>query len=560
MSRETVTPQIPQVTESSLVEVVRAIKEVVEVREGRRGDVLDEAVTYRDLVALGLVRQLNTGGYGANNGTTDLPVAAPEPDAVTPVVEIPYSPVANVLDGLDRLIAASPLVRDLRSRIEAMENGLWVPEYISDVLVQSRSLARESRTLVSEVQGNQAAVQQVMEAADGLRAKYVVKVDVNGKVAGFGLAAYPNLEGTTTTDFAIAADKMFIVPSTDYSQESTPASDSTELKLWYKPSLDKYYRYSVSGAAWTEVTIQSPFIVLTKATTVDGKTVQPGVYMRNGFIQNLTADKITAGTINVAVSLTAAKLLGGQYTTWAWPTTAGGGYYLGSEGLALGTKDVSVAATTITAGKRYRVLTVGTTDFTTVGGVNTVGATFKATGTPTGSGTVALESFFLAQANGDVYASGFQFVDGVLTIEQIDVIGTNQIVAGAVSARAGAALTSNTVLTTTATSVLSVSLAAAGNPIWVHVNLYCRGATGTAALDLYVGGTKVRGDTAGGGFWDDLIAPYSNIVYSHYIASPGSGTITVEIKAASSLGGDAYLLGGTSTTPASNLFAMATKR
>jgi|GEM_PF-2189098 len=51
----------------------------------------------------------------------------------------------------------------------------------------------------------------------------------------------------------------------------------------------------------------------------------------------------------------------------------------------------ATAATTIVAGSQYKIVTVGTTDFTTVGAAsNTVGVIFVATGTPTGTGTVGL--------------------------------------------------------------------------------------------------------------------------------------------------------------------------
>lgn len=61
----------------------------------------------------------------------------------------------------------------------------------------------------------------------------------------------------------------------------------------------------------------------------------------------------------------------------------------------------SVAATAIVVGTQYTVLTIGTTDYTLIGGQNTVGHRFTATGVGTGTGTVSQQVGFLgATANG----------------------------------------------------------------------------------------------------------------------------------------------------------------
>lgn len=48
--------RVPDGADQQLMKFLRSVKEVVETREGRRGpDYLDRAVTYRDLVDLGLI-------------------------------------------------------------------------------------------------------------------------------------------------------------------------------------------------------------------------------------------------------------------------------------------------------------------------------------------------------------------------------------------------------------------------------------------------------------------------------------------------------------------------
>jgi len=66
----------------------------------------------------------------------------------------------------------------------------------------------------------------------------------------------------------------------------------------------------------------------------------------------------------------------------------------------------SMAATAMVAGTQYTVLTIGTTDYTLVGGTNVVGARFKATGPGVGTGTVSQQVGFLgATANGQAPAN-----------------------------------------------------------------------------------------------------------------------------------------------------------
>ena len=385
MSRETQTPQIPQVTDDNLLDVVRAIKEILEVREGRRGDDLDEMVTYRDLVSLGLVKKLANGGYGDNTGNTDTPVVVPTDDTNVPpaptnlavkavyniivltwtvpsyrnhgVTEIwrakvddltkaakigdtagtqfsdppggggtywywvrnvsnagvagPYNSqagtsatatasVEEVLKDVAVDIESSPLMRDLRSRVEGLEDGTFVPKYINDTVIRAEEIARESKTLVSRSSNNLAYVQQVMETANGLKAKYTLKLGVGNHIAGFGMAVEPNPVGTTTSAFIVAADKFAVAPPSIV-QTTAPVSNLYTGMVWVDssvtPNVTKYY----TGSGWStsQAYASLPFVIYTSPTVVNGRTIQPGVYMRGAFIEELQADKITAGSLSV---------------------------------------------------------------------------------------------------------------------------------------------------------------------------------------------------------------------------------------------------------------------
>lgn len=134
-----------------------------------------------------------------------------------------------------------------------------------------------------------AAIEQSFYAqADGedLEAQYTVKVDLNGAVAGFGLASTTNAAGNITSEFIVNADRFAIMRG---------GSDTTAASV--------------------------PFSVVTSEQTVGGETVPAGVYMSDAFIKNgtitnakianlavdngkianLSADKINAGTIDTSL-------------------------------------------------------------------------------------------------------------------------------------------------------------------------------------------------------------------------------------------------------------------
>jgi len=71
------------------------------------------------------------------------------------------------------------------------------------------ALSSSISTLSTTVSGNTASITTQASSINGIEAKYAVKVDVNGKVAGFGLISTAN-NGTPTSIFAVAADKFAI--------------------------------------------------------------------------------------------------------------------------------------------------------------------------------------------------------------------------------------------------------------------------------------------------------------------------------------------------------------
>lgn len=139
-----------------------------------------------------------------------------------------------------------------------------------------------------------------------LFAQYTVKIDTAGRVSGFGLASTAAASGTNSSEFAVRADRFYIAPPADFTQETAPAGTSG--KVWYKPSTKETFRYD--GAAWVAFNPIVPFTVQATPTTINGVAVPAGVYMDAAFIKDgtitsakvgsLSADRLTAGTISAA--------------------------------------------------------------------------------------------------------------------------------------------------------------------------------------------------------------------------------------------------------------------
>lgn len=102
---------------------------------------------------------------------------------------------------------------------------------------------------------NFANIESLITSRDGVEAHFVVKTDVNGHVAGFGFSNTADIEGNATSQFAILADQFIVaVPN-----PTTAGGDPKNL-----------------------------FVIESGS-----------IFMENAFIKELTATKLTAGTIGV---------------------------------------------------------------------------------------------------------------------------------------------------------------------------------------------------------------------------------------------------------------------
>jgi hypothetical protein len=121
------------------------------------------------------------------------------------------------------------------------------------------ALAQDITTLQSTVGANTTSLQTKAETSD-LNAVYEVKLDINGRVTGFGLVG-----GATSTEFGINADRFWVADP----------SDSANVKI--------------------------PFVIDNGQVVMDVALIRDAT-ITNAKIKSVAADKITAGTITAAIT------------------------------------------------------------------------------------------------------------------------------------------------------------------------------------------------------------------------------------------------------------------
>lgn len=92
-------------------------------------------------------------------------------------------------------------LQEIRGTVQVVQKAL--AQATGDI----KSLGERITTVESKANGNTAAVQTHAKSINGLEAQYTVKVDVNGKVAGYGLATTPK-NGTPESKFIVNADRF----------------------------------------------------------------------------------------------------------------------------------------------------------------------------------------------------------------------------------------------------------------------------------------------------------------------------------------------------------------
>lgn len=216
-------------------------------------------------------------------------------------VKGPYNAVSGVkgqtakdpgylLDVLTGQIKESQLYSSLNSRINLIDGPDTLPGSVA-AQIKSEATTRTAAdsaigtridSLAVTVNGNTAAISAESTAranADGtLFAQYTVKVDLNGRVAGFGLASTAN-NGIPTSEFAVVADRFYIAPPGQAGKGNMP------------------------------------FVVQASDTIINGILVPAGVYIDAAYIKVGTISKAMIGLAAIddarISDLSAAKITAG---------------------------------------------------------------------------------------------------------------------------------------------------------------------------------------------------------------------------------------------------------
>ena len=194
----------------------------------------------------------------------------------------------------------TPAPEDIEATVQVVQTALT--KATGDI----KSLGERITTVQSKADGNTAAVQTHAQSINGLEAQYTVKVDVNGKVAGYGLATTPK-NGTPESKFIVNADrfgigapgKADVFPFTVDTRQNRVGVNG-ELVVNGKAIVDRLNAGDIHGDKITANTLNANRL---KAGSVTAREMAAG---------SITADKLAAGSITAdklaANSVTSEKL------------------------------------------------------------------------------------------------------------------------------------------------------------------------------------------------------------------------------------------------------------
>jgi predicted phage tail protein len=435
--------------------------------------------------------------------------------------------VSYLLSTLTGAITETQLFSSLGARINLVDGAASLPGSVN-ARVQTESTARQNAdsalssqitTLSSTVGQNTTAIQQEATTranADGtLFAQYTVKIDTNGYVSGFGLASTAN-NATPFSDFIIRAD-----------------------------------RFSIASPSGPGIAPVIPFIVTTTSQVINGVTVPPGTYIKDGFIQNgvitnakignLAVDDAKIASLSVG-KLTAGSIAAGQFIQSSNYVPDTQGFRLDANGNAFLQNAVVRGTVFATAGTFAGSLSAATGTFS--GSLSAATGSFAgslsaATGTFSGSLTAATGSFAgsLSAAtgtfSGSLSAATGSFAgslsaatgtfSGSLTANAVNAVNTINLAGQAVTIPASV-FTAGVIATNTSwQTVQTLTYTSSGNP--TNISGFFSPTFGTLGgrydARIILNGTVVLGPIPG--------APYS-AVYVSVLATPAAGIVTIQLQ------------------------------
>lgn len=266
-----------------------------------------------------------------------------------------------------------------------------------------------------------------------------------------------------------------------------------------------------------------------------GNTVWSTPYISSLKVGSLSAVTVNTGGLNLTGDLVASggAVRGGAITGWAWPAAGSGpGFYLGYNGLLLGNYNDGQWVQINSDGSLYMPgLSISGGNAVFSGNLSAAGGTFagslsSATGTFSGNLSAAGGTFA-----GSLSAASGTF-SGTLTAAAVNAVNTININGNAVTIPVGAALSSDVVVTGTGdTAVLSTTLDTGGQPLLIFSDISASNAStgflGNMIVEVKLNGTVVRQfNVEGTGVTNGKYRSMAT-----YIASPGTGTLTVSMTA-----------------------------
>lgn len=198
-----------------------------------------------------------------------------------------------------RLDTAQQSANETKATVQVVQTALT--KATGDI----KSLGERITTAQSTADSNKATVQAHAKSINGLEAQYTVKVDVNGKVAGYGLATAPK-NGTSESKFIVNADrfgigapgKADVFPFTVDTQQNRVGVNG-ELVVNGKAIVDRLNAGDIHGDKIT-------------ANTLNANRLKAGsVTAREMAVGSITADKLNVNNLS-AISANMGNINGGS--------------------------------------------------------------------------------------------------------------------------------------------------------------------------------------------------------------------------------------------------------
>lgn len=260
-------PSTAGIQDEATRSVLSRLIDVLNVRQGYTGDGEQRYVTVADLRRLGVSVASIAGGTKTSEATSATP------ESVRNALE---SLLGTDIRAIQAAIAGSPNYQLLGSPVTALPGkGGQIADIRNIINTKFSAFAQIGNKVQSSLNGVRVTIEQNTQTLVDLdgraNGQYYVKIDNQGYVAGFGLFSTAR-NGPPVSEFYVRADR-FAIGSPGVTRVQN--EDGT----WPPAPQDEI-----------------PFIVFTTPTIIEGKTVQPGVYMSRAFIHDGAIRNAMIGT------------------------------------------------------------------------------------------------------------------------------------------------------------------------------------------------------------------------------------------------------------------------